>query len=550
MRRNRYNITHDRIKKMRFIFILCFLALISRLYYLQIYDNEDLKLQSLNQRSTKIDLNSSRGTIYDRNLVPLTNQETERTIIFEKEKLEEDKTLLEEIKKHTTLSPLELRDILTSNDRIIKIPIEENTAIKDTKDIFIANIEKRYSNSNMLAHVIGYINKSENKGETGIEKVYDEFLNKSNNKILFVEYDKKRTMILGSEYFVDDLVSPLDPSAVQLTIDYNIQKLVEEIIDSKNIKGGVLVQDIKTGEILASASRPNFNQNNMKDYFNREDMALYNKVTQVSYPPGSIFKIVVLLAALEENDEYLNKDFYCKGYEQIGNTKIKCSNIHGHGNISLKEGVAKSCNSVFIQIGKEIGAEKIINMAKRLGFGEKVNIGLIEEDKGSLPQGEELIGPSIGNISIGQGKIEATVLQITNMISTIANNGTKKSVSIVKGITNKDGKMIKPYSKGKDEKILDNDIVEKTKELLEEVILTGTAKSLDIEEIGGAAGKTGSAEGILNGDKVVHGWFTGYYPKDNPEYAITVLVEKGNSGSRSAVPIFGEICKGIYSLNK
>ncbi len=551
MRIDRYNIIHTRIKKMRFIIILCFLVLLSRLYYLQVYNNDDLKLASLKQRSKKIELNSKRGNIYDRNLIPLTNNEYQRTMIIEKQKLEEDKELLEKIKEYTILSPLDLKDILNSNNKIIEIPIEDDFDVIDKKNIFIENKEKRYSDSNILSHVLGYINKSQNKGETGIEKVYDEFLNKSNNKILFVEYDKKRTMILGSEYYVDNQVSPLDPSAVQLTIDYELQREIEGILDKKRINGGVLVEDVSTGELLVCASRPNFDQDNIEDYLNSRDMNLYNKTVQVSYPPGSIFKIVVLLAALEEDPSYIDREFYCRGYEEVGNTKIKCSNISGHGSIDLKNGFSKSCNSVFIQIGKEIGAKKIIDMAKRLGFGEKINIGLLEEDAGSLPQGEELIGPSIGNISIGQGKIESTILQITNMTSIIANNGNKKSISIVKGITNSEGKMIKPYSKMEDEKVLSDDIVYKARELLEEVVWSGTAKSLDLEDIGGAAGKTGSAEGILNRENVVHGWFTGYYPRENPKYAITVLVEKGKSGSSSAVPIFGDICRIINKkINK
>ncbi len=548
MKRYREDYTHKRVKILGIIIVTLFLSLIGRLYYLQIYDRDDLKLAGLKQRSSQINLNSNRGTIYDRNLVALTNNTNYKNIVLERKLLKEDKELLEKIKKITLLSPLEFRDALNTSNRIIKIPIREDEEISH-KNLFIAHTEERYSDSNLLSHVIGYINKSQNKGEVGIEKVYDEFLNKSDKKILFVEYNKQRTIILGSEYYVDNQVSPLDPSTVQLTIDYEVQREVERILDERKVNGGVLVEDINTGEILASASRPNFNQDNIEKYIYSKDMNLYNKVVQVSYPPGSIFKTVVLLAALEEDPEYLNREFYCKGYEQIKNTKIKCSNIYGHGDIDLKDGFAKSCNSVFIQIGQQIGADKIMDMAKRLGFGEKINIGLIEESSGKLPEGEELLGPAIGNISIGQGKIEATILQITNMMSIIANNGIKKDISIVKGVTNKDGQMIKPYNKTPDEKVLDEDLVRIAKELLEEVLESGTAKQLDLGEIGGAAGKTGSAEGILNGENVVHGWFTGYYPKENPQYAITVLVEKGNSGSRSAVPIFGEICKKIYSLN-
>lgn len=547
MGRRKGNINHRRLIVFKYIGTLMFLALVGRLYFLQVYDNEDLRLASLKQRSTEISLNSSRGTIFDRNLIPLTNNEITRHIVVLKDLIINDKELLEEIKSNSLLSYKEFDELLRTKDRLLKIPVVKEMNFKKN-NIFSADIVDRYSKANLLSHVIGYINKAENRGESGIEKVYDEFLNKSDRESLFIEYDKSRSLILGSSYYVDSPTSHLDPSGVQLTIDYQLQKLSEKILDENKTKGSVIVADVESGEILALTSRPNFNQNNMEEYLNESDMNLYNKAIQVSYPPGSIFKIIVLLAALEKDESYINHNFYCKGYEEIGDLKVKCNNIHGHGKISLKDGFSKSCNSVFIQMGKNIGAEKIIEMATKLGLGEKVNIGLIEETAGNLPIGEDLLGPVIGNISIGQGKIETTPLQITNMLLTIANNGIEKDMTIVKGITSKDGNMIKPYNKEDDTRIISKEFSEITQELLREVVLTGTAKSLDLDHIGGAAGKTGSAEAFFKGKETVHGWFTGYYPANNPKYIITVLVEQADFGSKSATPIFEKICKQIYEL--
>lgn len=550
MTRYKENLIHERLKIFKYIGILFFLGLAGRLYYLQIYDNEDLRLASLRQRSTEVSLNANRGTIYDRNLTSLTNEEKIKTLIVPRDLVFNDINMFNQIKSHTILNNKELNELVNGQDRLLKIPMDDEIDINpNIKNVFLTDIVNRYSNNNLLSHVIGYVNKSENKGETGIEKVHDEFLKKSSKESLFIEYDKSRSLILGSSYYVDSNTIAEDPNGVQLTIDKNIQSLVEEVLDSERIKGGVVVADIETGEILASASRPNFNQNNIEDYLYRDDMALYNKAIQVSYPPGSIFKIVVLLAALEDDIDYTNHKFYCKGYEEINNLKIKCNNIKGHGKISLKDGFSKSCNSVFIQIGKELGAEKITSMARKLGFGEKVSIGLIEEIEGNLPTGNQLLGPAIGNISIGQGEIEATPLQVTNMLLTILNNGIKKDMTIIKGITTKDGIMIKPYNKLEDQKIVGAESSQIVKELLEEVVAKGTAKSMDLEEIGGGGGKTGSAEAFFKGNPTIHGWFTGFYPKKNPKYGITILVEEANSGSKSAAPIFEKICKEIYKLN-
>lgn len=547
MIRYKNNTIHQRLKIFKYLGTLMFFALIGRLYYLQVYDNEHLKLASLKQRSTEISLTSKRGTIFDRNLIPLTNGETTKTIIIPKQVILNNDEILEKIKANTTLSMKELNLLLETKDKILKIPIDKEINIEGN-NIFSTDIIDRYSKANLLSHVIGYINKAENRGESGIERTYDEFLNRSDKSSLFIEYDKSKSLILGGSYHVDKSISAEDPSGIKLTVDYNIQKAVENILDENRTKGAVIVADVETAEILSLASRPNFNQNNIERYLNGEDMNLYNKAIQVSYPPGSIFKIVVLLAALEEDPNYLQHKFYCKGYEEINNVNVKCSNIHGHGNISLKDGFAKSCNSVFIQIGKQIGSKKIIEMARKLGLGEKINIGLIEEVDGNLPEGRDLLGPVIGNISIGQGKIETTTLQITNMLLTIANNGIQKDITIIDGITTKDGHMIKPYNKKDDKRVIDIKSNEITQELLREVVFSGTARSIDLDDIGGAAGKTGSAEALLKGEPTVHGWFTGYYPAKNPKYVITVLVEEANSGSKSAAPIFEKICREISEL--
>jgi len=532
---------------MKFYYLFCILffsGLLGRLYYIQIYDNKDLKLQCLRQRSTEIELKSKRGAIFDRNLNHLTNREIKKVLIAPRETIINNEEILSRIKEGSSLSTKEINKILYTNNKLVQIPLKKKISLENTNNVFIVDIVNRYSKMNILSHVIGYINKAENRGEAGIEKVYDEFLNKSDKSSIFIEYDKNRSLVLGSSYYVDNSVTSEEPAGVKLTIDYNIQSAVEEILDKNQTKGSVIVADVDTAEILALASRPNFNQEHMENYFNREDMALYNKAIQVSYPPGSIFKIVVLLAALEENPDIIYDDFYCKGYEKINNVNINCNSVHG--NISLKNGFAKSCNSVFIQIGKEIGAKKIVEMAKKLGFGEKINIGLLEEVGGNLPEGEELLGPSIGNISIGQGKIETTPLQITNMLLTIVNDGIQKDMSIVQGITTKDGKIIKPYKKLDDKRIISESSSKMVKELLEEVVRSGTArKSIRLDDIGAAAGKTGSAEGLLKSKPTIYGWFAGYYPRDNPKYVITVLVEEANSGSTSAAPVFERICRKL-----
>lgn len=552
MGRLQKNIIHNRILKMVFIISFIFILLIGRLYYIQIKSYNELRVDALKQRGREINLYPNRGTIYDTNLIPLTNRKRVNTLFTFKDNIYDNQNLKKFIMENAAIDATQLEEYMYSKEEVLSIPLKYSVKnMNDDKDIFITDRILRYSDQNILSHVIGYINKSENRGESGIEKVYDEILrNQPNKNYLYLELDETKNMFLGGEYLVSEEIDSIEPSGVKLTIDYHIQKIVEKVLDKNMIKGAVVVADSETGNIRALASRPNFDQDDIDGYFNRDDMVLYNKAVQVGYPPGSLFKIVVLLTALEEDINYLDKIFYCNGYEQIGDVVINCNNTEGHKYINLNQAFSRSCNSVFIQLGQELGSDKIINMAKRLGLGEKINIGLLEEIDGNLPTGEELRGPAIGNIAIGQGNIETTPIQITNLIVTIINNGIKKGLAIVDGITTEDGRIIKKFNREMEEKIVSERSCRILKEYLIDVVKKGTARNLDLDNIGGAGGKTGTAQAVLKGEEITHGWFSGFYPEEKAKYVVTVFVEEGVSGSQSAVPIFEKIIKEIYNINR
>lgn len=552
MRRKEKNIVLIRLVQLAFLTLFAFGLLSIRLYWIQIKNHDRFKAEALRQRSQEISLYPNRGIIYDRNLIPLTNANRKNTLFVFREKLIQNRELMDIIAENTDLTYLDLRYYSLSNEKIISIPLKDKVeGIDSGKDYFITERTMRYSDDNLLSHVIGYINRSENRGEAGIEKLYDDILvNQKNSNSLYLEIDDKQNVFLGGEYKVDHKVDSLEPSAVKLTVDYHIQKIVEKTMDQYNINGAVIVSEVESGDIMAMASRPNFDQDNIGKHLEMDDMSLYNKAIQVAYPPGSLFKIVVLLTALEEDIDCLNKTFYCKGYEEIGNVVISCNKANGHGYIDINEAFSLSCNSAFIQLGQELGSKKIMDMAERLGFGDRINIGLLEEIRGNLPSEEEMKGPAIGNISIGQGSIEVTPLQVTNLMMIIANEGKMKALSIVDGITSEDGTMIKAYNRPGDKQVLSKEISSLVKEFLKDVVRYGTARRLDLDYLGGAAGKTGSAQAVLNGRETIHGWFTGFYPAEEPKYIITVIAEEGISGSQSAVPIFEKIASEIHKINR
>lgn len=529
------------------IILFSFLFIILKLTYIQVYKHKEYNELAIKQRSTEIEVDASRGFIYDRNLKALTNNSSTPTIIVPKVILEKDEDLFNKVLVNSSLSHRELLNMMKNEEFAIQTPLNYTFDISDYSNVFIVDIINRYDTNNLLSHVIGYVNEADNRGQYGIEKVYDEILNDRGKNSVFLEYDDRHSLLIGTTEFVDDTNKPMDPAGVRTRVDINIQSYIESVMDKKRINGSVIVTEVATGDILGIASRPNFNQEQIQEYLENRDMTLYNKSIQVGYPPGSIFKIVVLLAALEDNSDVIHEDFICNGHESVGNLKINCSGVHNH--INLKDAFSKSCNSTFIQMGKKIGSKKILDMARKLNFEDKINIGLIEEISGTLPTKEESIGPAIGNISIGQGEIEATPLQISNLLMIIANDGIQKQLKLIEGISNDSGELIiKGFNYESDKRVISQEHTDIAKDYLIEVVKNGTGRRMDLDMYGSAGGKTGTAQAIADNREILHGWFAGFFPANNPKYVVTVLVEGGGSGSTSAAPIFEEICKYLYEM--
>jgi peptidoglycan glycosyltransferase/penicillin-binding protein 2 len=549
------NIIKKRLFLLSFLILVVFSLLILRLFYIQIIRGKEYRIAADNQKIKSIRIYPPRGIIYDRNLIPLTNRERIPTIFIFKELVEINDNIINYIKKISGLEIETIKKLIDNSQDIIEIPAlnSKGNENREIKGIIITEKVERYDSKNLLAHVIGYTKRSENKGQSGIEKAYDDIL-KMNNELgtIMVTLDGLKRIIPGIGYKPVTNGNSTLTNSVKLTIDYHIQRLAEAIMDEKKQNGAVIVADVETGDILAMVSRPNIDLNNPTKNINSDKNDFLNKAIQHPYPPGSLFKIVVLLTALQENEISLNEKFICNGYEEVGNTIIRCHSYdtNGHGELDINKAFYESCNSVFIQLGKRVGGGKIIDTARKLGFGQKENIGLKEEKEGNLPTGNELLGPAIGNISIGQGSIEATPLQITSMMVTIANGGYKKDMTIVDGIVTENGVMVKKYRREKDIRVIPQEYNIILREYLEDVIAKGTARKISLDKIGGGGGKTGTAQAVLNGRETIAGWFSGYFPKKSPRYVITVVIEDAISGGESAAPIFEKIAKGIVLMGK
>ncbi|MGL6104917.1 peptidoglycan D,D-transpeptidase FtsI family protein [Romboutsia sp.] len=526
--------------------------LIYRLSYIQIIQGKMYTEKSQNQSLEKVDLNSGRGIIYDRNGKNLTDIDKKTILIVQKEKLIKDYKIRGLVQKAAKINDVELYknleeqisssvvEIEVSNiDSNLRKELKENDILVDTKTL-------RYSSNGLLANTIGYIYSTDKVGASGIEKSLDYLLKDSNEKYVSAfkagqsgnQGNKNLGILKGS---IKTVKQSKNDKNIRLTIDKDIQQQVEDTVNKEENPSSVVISDVDTGEILAISSRPTFNPNNIAQYNNSTKGELYNRAIQAIYPPGSVFKIVVLYAALESGVIDQNYTYNCTGSVKIGkdNEILRCHKLDGHGIETLQQAFSNSCNPAFYDIAKKLGKEKVIAAAKKLHLEEKVNIGIYEEKNKTIP--EDI---ALRNLAIGQGSMGFTPLQINQLTQIIANNGTYKPLYLFDSVVDTNKNIVKVFKQSKKEEIISPYTSTIVKEMMKDVSEEGTAKELS-DLTGGSGVKTGTAQTTVNGNQVTHGWITGFYPKNQPKYAITVILEGTEKSSKSAVPIFKEICEKI-----
>lgn len=552
MTRKKKNTSNKLIKRRIKYFFIVFILLCTYLLYeiinLAIFKNEEYESRINSQSLETINLNSGRGIIYDRNNVPLTDKEKSKILIVPKDVISGNFQNVSLIKKATKLNEKDIYKAVQSqlSNEIIEIDIDYIDKNKidelEAKNIFVKEKTIRYSEDNLLTHTIGYIKKSENKGVSGIEKYMNEELKDSNKN--YVSVFKAGTNNGGLNYLkgsIEEESSSKDSSHLKLTIDSKIQKKLETIMDKEENPSAAIISDVKTGEILAICSRPNFNQNSISEYVNSTKGELQNRALSVTYPPGSVFKLVVLYAALENNVIDENYRYDCNGSTRVGSSSetLNCNNNVAHGIEDISDALSNSCNVAFYDIAKRVGSEKIFEAINKLHLDEKVDIGIEEEKTSKIPK-----KIALSNLAIGQADIEFTPLQINQLTQIIANNGTYMPLYIYDSTIDSNKNIIKTYKSSKKSEIISPYTMTQIKEMMTKVSKVGTAKLLsDLQ--GGCGVKTGTAQSSLNGKSISHGWITGFYPEINPKYAITIIVEGTEKESKSAIPIFKEICENL-----
>ena len=550
--------TKNRMYFIIFLFLVIYGILIYRLVQIQYINSNFYKDKVKSQSSSTINLNSGRGTIFDRNNKKITDTKSEDIIVIQKEKINVDDGYMKLIQEVTGLDNTAIYKKIqeTPDSPIVEFKISKlNKYLKnklDKENIIVNKKIYRYSENDLLAHTIGYINK-DNEGVSGIEKSKNSLLKDKN--LDYVEVFKagssgnagqnKKLGVLNGSLKVKE--KDKDNRHLKLTIDYDIQKKLEKIVDKEQNPSAVVISDVKNGEILAMTSRPNFDRDNIAKYLKKSNGELENRSIKYMYAPGSVFKIIVLYAALEDGIIDENYTYTCTGSKNVNGRILKCNKLDGHGRLNLEQAFANSCNTAFLDIALKVGKEKIIETAKKLHLDQEVGIDVYGESTGTIKNDIDIV-----NLCIGQGQMMFTPLQVNQMTQVIANNGSYMPLKIYDSIVNNKKEVIKTFKNNKEDKMdVSPYIISKIKTMMKLVAKEGTAKELSRLKQGSGV-KTGTTQATINvenADKTIakkiitHGWITGFYPAESPKYSITVIIEGTKDFSKHATPLFKEICE-------
>lgn len=497
----------------------------------------DYSLVQLKQCSYRLKAADLRGTIYDRNMISLTNAETK--IIAAVSPTPRAVTAISGVLSGEALDSV-LERLKVGKPVLCEVPEKI-----DCDGIYCTEVYIHNSSETPAVHLVGYTD-SDSHGVTGLEKAYDELLY-SDSEAAFVFSKSGNGDILegaGAEIENDTSVTA---GGVVSTIDINIQQIAENAALSIK-KGAVVIADSENSKIRAMVSMPYYDCTNVAEYLSSEDSPLLNRAL-AAYNVGSVFKPCIAAAGIESGKG--NFSYTCTGGCEIVDRTFKCHKRDGHGLMTLESGLANSCNTYFYNFAFLIGGEKLYNTASALGFGRATDIcdGL-SASAGSMPKRESLSNIAyLANFSIGQGELLTSPVSMLNLYCAVASDGAYNEPSVVEG-TVKDGTYT-PYNNGSRTRVMKKETAEQIRKYLLSVIEEGTGTSAKPMTVS-AAGKTATAQTgkFQNGTEICEGWFCGFFPAESPKYTVVVFSENIAEQSETCGEVFAKIADGITELEK
>ncbi len=553
---------HGRIRFIFVIVLLVFVAIIIRVFYIQVIDYKKLNNLADNLWSRNLPITSDRGLILDRNGNVLADNITTVSLVLipnqikNKEQVSRDLATILNVKYEDMYKHVSKK---TSIERVhpegrqLSYEVAEKINNLNYDGVYLVKESKRYyPYKNMLSHVLGYVG-IDNQGLSGIELEYDKYLTGKSGAIKYYS-DGKGNRLNKSEVYVE----PQNGVNVSLTIDLDIQKSIERELDNVVSKYNpeqalIVVADPNTGEILGMSSRPNFDSNNYKNY----DINTINRNLPIwaTYEPGSTFKIITLAASLEEKTINIFDDhFHDSGSINVDGARIKCWKKGGHGDQTFLQVVENSCNPGFVVMGQKLGTERLYKYITNFGFGEKTGIDLNGESSGILFKYDNIGPVEQATMSFGQG-ISVTPIQQIQGVSAAINGGYLNTPFIVKYLSEPEtNTIIKENKKNTKRQVISEETSKLVRHTLESVVANGTGKNAYIENYR-VGGKTGTAQKVNNGIYMVGNYilsFIGFLPANKPEYLVYVAIDnpKGITqyGGTVSAPIAKNIMKSIIDI--
>lgn len=573
--------------------VILFLALSGRLLYISIFRSKDYKAMAEEQWTNEIQIDARRGRILDRNNRELAvtanvfrvdlDLITLRKDIDKKDtdNIEIAKLLAEalEMDEEKVLSRIELTypsgNPANSATLIRRIEKEKADKVKelDINGVIVSEDTKRYYlNGDFLSHTLGTTN-ADGEGLSGLELYYNEEL----MGIPGVRVSEVSGNSTSNPYSETSFTPPVDGKDMTLTIDENIQYFVEKVAEDALNKHNadsvsIAVMNPNNGEILGMVNKPGFNPNNPyegseafkgKDESAKLQNMWRNTIVSDAFEPGSIFKIITSIAAIEENIAGKDEVYYCDGSLNVAGKNIKCWKPGGHGVQNFNQTLENSCNVAFMEMGAKLGAEKLNEYIKLFGFGTQSGIDLPGEATGIVKNVEDISSVDLATISFGQTNT-MNGIQFMTALNAVANGGDLIQPHIMKELSHKDDNGTKIIDEVFVPKIQENIVDEKStmrvKEALESTVSNGSSKDAGIEGIK-VAGKTGTAEKV-DSETGTYGAgyiasFAGFAPYDNPQVSLIVIIDNPKNGEHFggivAAPFAGELFNNIFnyiSLNE
>ena len=576
------------------IILAVFFALVVRIWYLQIAKGSYFKQLSEKNRIRVLDVPPSRGIIFDRNGIMLVSSRPSFNLYVIPDDVQDWGVLKNRLSRLLKMEAEEIEQRYSDSKvgPLKPVPIKldisrDELGLLETYKYLLPGIyievspQRDYPLGVVAPHLIGYLSEITPKQiKSGLfpQQRMGDYIGQWG-----LEYQWQSDLggVKGGRYLeVDALGEEIRPlyykesvagNNLITTLDWKLQQVAQEALKGKT--GAVVALKPTTGEVLALASTPNFDPTTFsKRLSGKEWNALINdplkpfqnRALQGQYPPGSTYKIVTALAALEERVITPTTSFYCNGTLPFGNRVFHCWRKGGHGQVELHKAIVQSCDVYFYQVGQRVGVDRLARYARLFGLGELTGISLPHEKKGLIPSSAWKLnrykipwqpGETL-SISIGQGYDLVTPLQMSVLTAAVANGGTVYRPQLVKRLVSPQGVVLREFPPQP---------IHQAKVSPESLKLVRQGLAGAVNEPGGtggasrlpgiiAAGKTGTAQVVALGKKAVggssrdHAWFVAFAPLESPEIAVAVLVEHGGHGGEAAAPIARKLFAAHFSL--